>query len=81
MQVAQEKPQRVTVVIEQNKGGTWGVAAYLETASGRRYRRALKTCSTYEDAAKAMKHIWQTMNESGKSYARPSNDVPARPHG
>lgn len=80
MRMAPEKPQRVTVFVEHNKGGTWGIAAYLAAASGRRYRWALRTCSTYEEAVKVMKTIWKAMNGPGESSAPVSNDEPIRAH-
>lgn len=54
-----DMPQRVAVVVEQNKSGTWGVAAYLVTADGNRYRRALATLPTFDAATRAVKAVWE----------------------
>jgi len=61
MQMTTETPQRVAVVVEQNKSGTWSVSAYLVTADGRRDRRSLAVRDTYEEATSALKTVWQSV--------------------
>lgn len=61
VQMSSDTAQRVAVVAEQNKSGTWSVAAYLTTADGQRYRRALATCQSYEEATTTLRGLWQEM--------------------
>ncbi|HEX9769834.1 MAG TPA: hypothetical protein VGA50_11735 [Kiloniellales bacterium] len=51
-------PQRVAVVIEQNKSDSWSVAAYLITVNGHRERRRLAVRDTYTAAADVLKRAW-----------------------
>ena len=61
MQMTAETPQRVAVVVEQNKSGSWSVAAYLVSVDGRRERRSLAVRDAYEDAAAALETVWQSV--------------------
>lgn len=54
-------PQRVAIVIEQNKSGTWSVAAYLVSVSGQRERRGLAVRDTYPEAANLLKNAWEAV--------------------
>ena len=51
-------PQRVAVVIEQNKSETWSVAAYLISVNGHRERRRIAVRDTYAEAAEALRTAW-----------------------
>jgi hypothetical protein len=59
MQIKLNTPQRVTIVVEKNKSGTWSVAAYLITAEGHRSRRSLGVFDTYTEAAESLEQAWQ----------------------
>lgn len=59
MDITPDTPQRVAIVIEQNKAGTWSVGTYLMTVDGRRERRQLGVFETHAEAANALKHSWQ----------------------
>ncbi len=54
-------PQRVANVVEQNKGGTWSVAAYLVSVDGQRERRGLAVRETYTEAAALLKTAWESV--------------------
>ena len=57
-----EMPQRVAVVIEQNKSGTWSVAAYLVSVSGHRERRRIAVRDTYVEASEVLKTAWEGLD-------------------
>jgi hypothetical protein len=54
-------PQRVAVVIEQNKSDTWSVAAYLISVSGHRERRRIAVRETYAEATEVLKTAWESL--------------------
>jgi hypothetical protein len=54
-------PQRVAVVIEQNKSNTWSIAAYLISVSGHRERRRITIRDTYAEATEVLKTVWETL--------------------
>ena len=54
-------PQRVAVVIEQNKSGTWSLAAYLISVGGHRERRRIAVRETYPEAAEALRTAWESL--------------------
>ena len=54
-------PQRVAVVIEQNKSNTWSIAAYLISVSGHRERRRITIRDTYAEATEVLKMVWETL--------------------
>ena len=51
-------PQRVAVVIEQNKSDTWSIAAYLISVNGHRERRRIAVRETYAEATEVLKAAW-----------------------
>ena len=51
-------PQRVAIVIEQNKSNTWSVAAYLVSVNGHRERRRVAIRETYAEATEVLKTLW-----------------------
>ena len=55
-------PQRVAVVIEQNKSGTWSIAAYLINVNGHRERRRIAVRETYKEATEALKNAWASLD-------------------
>ena len=55
---AARRPQTITIVSEQNKCGTWSVAAYFGSGNGAGRRRRLATCEREEDAHSIMRHYW-----------------------
>ncbi len=61
MDITPNTPQRMTVLIEQNKSETWSVATYLVMADGRRDRRSLGVFETYREAAEALRRSWQNI--------------------
>ena len=71
MKINADTPQRLAVVVEQNKAGNWSVGAYLVTADGRRERRGLAIRDSYDDAASLLKEIWQDINvlDNGRKSA------------
>lgn len=60
-----ETPQRIAVVIEQNKSGTWSIAAYLVSVSGHRERRRIAVKDTYPEAAAVLRSTWEAMEGDG----------------
>ncbi len=58
MEIQTHTSQRIGIVIEQNKSGSWSIAAYLIKADGKRERRSLGVFDTYGDAADSLKSIW-----------------------
>ncbi len=64
-------PQRATLVLEHTSAteddeeevgdGQWCVVAYLVHDSGRRDRATLSRCSTREEAAEALRKMWQSI--------------------
>ena len=64
-------PQRATLVLEhisatddaeeEAGGGKWCVVAYLIHDSGRRDRATLSRCGTREEAAEALRKMWQAL--------------------
>ncbi len=58
-EIAPDTAQRVAVVIEKNKAGTWSLGSYLVMADGRRHRRGLATFEAYGDAAAALEKVWK----------------------
>ncbi len=54
-------PQRVAVVIEQNKSDTWSIAAYLINVNGHRERRRIAIRDTYAEATEVLKAAWETL--------------------
>ena len=65
MDISQRTPQRVAVVVEQNKSENWSVAAYLVTADGQRKRRSLGVFKTYSEAAESFNNAWQRVSLEG----------------
>lgn len=55
-------PQRVAVVIEQNKSDTWSVAAYLISVNGHRERRRIAVRDTYAEATEVLKTAWESLD-------------------
>ena len=55
-------PQRVAVVIEQNKSDTWSIAAYLISVSGHRERRRIAIRETYAEATEVLKTAWESLD-------------------
>lgn len=55
-------PQRVAVVIEQNKSDTWSIAAYLISVNGHRERRRIAIRETYAEATEVLKTAWETLD-------------------
>ena len=55
-------PQRVAVVIEQNKSDTWSVAAYLISVNGHRKRRRIAVRDTYAEATEVLKTAWESLD-------------------
>ena len=53
--------ETITIVSERNKGGTWSIAAYLQSDSGPKNRRRLATCERKEDAASVLRHFWSAI--------------------
>lgn len=62
MEIDPQTPQRLAIVIEQNKSGTWSVAAYLMTADGRRERSSLSVFKTYRQAAASLRQAWSNLS-------------------
>lgn len=58
-------PQRVAVVIEQNKSDTWSVAAYLISVNGHRERRRIAVRDTYAEATEVLKTAWESLDVDG----------------
>ncbi len=62
-------PQRATLVLEHTSvteddeeevgDGKWCVVAYLVYDSGQRDRATLRRCATREEAAEALRKMWQ----------------------
>ena len=61
-EIAADTAQRLAVVIEKNKAGTWSLGCYLVIADGRRRRRGLGTFDNYSDAAEALEKTWQRIS-------------------
>jgi len=61
-EIAPDAAQRVAVVIEKNKAGTWSLGSYLVMADGRRQRRGLGAFEDYADAAAALEKTWQRIS-------------------
>ena len=61
MPIDPQLPQRVAVVIEQNKSGTWSIAAYLISVNGQRERRRIAVRETYKEATEALKTSWESL--------------------
>lgn len=57
-----EMPQRVAIVVEQNKSETWSIAAYLISVNGQRERRRLAVRDTYPEAAELLKSAWEMLD-------------------
>ncbi len=55
-------PQRVAIVIEQNKSDTWSIAAYLISVSGHRERRRIAIRETYAEATEVLKTVWESLD-------------------
>ena len=55
-------PQRVAVVIEQNKSDTWSIAAYLISVNGHRERRRIAVRDTYAEATEVLKTAWERLD-------------------
>ena len=55
-------PQRVAVVIEQNKSDTWSVAAYLVSVNGHRERRRIAVRDTYAEATEVLKTAFEGLD-------------------
>ena len=55
-------PQRVAVVIEQNKSETWSVAAYLISVNGHRERRRIAVRDSYAEATEVLKTAWEDLD-------------------
>ena len=53
--------QRVAIVIEKNKAGTWSLGSYLVMADGRRHRHGLGTFKDYADAASSLEKAWERL--------------------
>jgi len=62
MAIDPQMPQRVAIVIEQNKSDTWSVATYLITVSGHRERRRIAIRDTYAEAADVLRTAWETLD-------------------
>ena len=58
-------PQRVAIVVEQNKSETWSIAAYLISVNGQRERRRLAVRDTYPEATELLKTVWQKLDLGG----------------
>ncbi len=58
-------PQRVAIVVEQNKSDTWSIAAYLISVNGQRERRRLAVRDTYPEAVELLKTAWQKLDLGG----------------
>ena len=58
-------PQRVALVVEQNKGGSWSLAAYLVSINGQRERRGLAVRDSYPEAAALLKTAWERLDVGG----------------
>lgn len=54
-------PQRVAVVIEQNKSGTWSIASYLISINGHRERRRIAVRDTYQEATEVLQTAWDSL--------------------
>ena len=55
-------PQRIAIVVEQNKSGTWSVAAYLVSVNGQRERRGLAVRDSYPEAAALLTTAWEMLD-------------------
>ena len=55
-------PQRVAVVIEQNKSDTWSIAAYLISVNGHRERRRIAVRDSYAEATEVLKTAWERLD-------------------
>jgi hypothetical protein len=53
--------QRVALVVEQNKSGSWSLAAYLVSVSGQRERRGLAVRDSYPEAAALLRSAWEKL--------------------
>ncbi|MCP4329220.1 MAG: hypothetical protein GY791_12370 [Alphaproteobacteria bacterium] len=58
MQIQSNTAQRIAIVIEQNKSGSWSIAAYLVKADGKRERRSLGVVEDYGQAADTLEKVW-----------------------
>ena len=58
-------PQRVAIVVEQNKSETWSIAAYLISVNGQRERRRLAVRDTYPEATELLKTAWEKLDLGG----------------
>lgn len=63
MQLVTNKFGEVSVVAEENKSGTWSLAAYFVNGKGYRHRRALGTFTTRDEAMDAIRLMWETMKK------------------
>ena len=61
MAAAQDRPQRISIVIEKTDSGIWTVTSYLIGSKGQRERRCLATCETHDDAAWALGRVWEKL--------------------
>ncbi len=61
-EIAADTAQRLAVVIEKNKAGTWSLGSYLVKADGQRQRRGLGAFDNYSDAAEALEKTWQRIS-------------------
>jgi len=61
-EIAPDTAQRVAIVIEKNKAGTWSLGSYLVMADGRRHRHSLGTFKDYADAAASLKKAWERLS-------------------
>ena len=57
MHLVTNKSGGVSVVAEENKSGTWSLAAYLVNGKGYRHRRALGTFETRDEAMEAIRIV------------------------
>lgn len=60
-----EMPQRVALVVEQNKSGSWSLAAYLVSVNGQRERRRLAVRDSYPEAAALLRTAWEKLDVGG----------------
>ena len=61
-EIAPDTAQRVAIVIEKNKAGTWSLGSYLVMADGRRHRHGLGTFKDYADAAASLEKTWKRLS-------------------
>ena len=62
LEIATNTPQRVAIVIEKNKAGTWSLGSYLVMADGHRHRQGLGTFEDYADAAASLEKAWMRLS-------------------